>query len=789
MGVIGLKSLICKRRFKLKYMPKLAMILVLSIISQCFIVTEVSKALVTSSLTGVILNNDIQISLKWTDNLTDEKQYIVERKTDAGSFETRGWSSANTTSYVDIFDLGHTYTYRVKVTDSTNTTYVYTDEIVFRPGEVQRPESLTLTPVTTEQNGLQIDIKWTYANQKAYNTIVERRAENDTNWYQIAKVGIGQNTYSDKSIAPGIRYYYRVRAYATDSITTTAYPDDSGSSAYSLLYKPTELYGFALSQYKVQLSWKDNSVETAFIIERKSPDEGLFKELAVVPQNTNSYIDEDPKLVPNKTYVYRVKAVTGNTASEYSDSIYITTTYLKSPATLTSSCTDGKTIKLDWIDLTDTETGFEIWRKVGTSTPWELVETMGRNAITFTDLSVSMENTYTYKIRAKINDNTVYSDFSNETTVWSATITAPTDLSYSAVSKNEIRLTWQDTSNIEAGFRVERKLGLGGDWYTIAFLEPNTITYNDKWINNTDTFYYRIKVYDRSNSVNYSNELMVSLKAPEAPSNLKAETLSSTEVKLTWKDNSLNESQFVIEALQYFNFLEIGRVDANVTSYTCKNLVSDKPISFRVRAVNGTNLSNYSNEVVANTKAVVTYTDLGTVSWAAPAINNLATRGVFDAKTGTKFYPNQKITRGEFCALLMRSLGLTKVSAGSYKDVNSRTKYYKEIMSAAKFGIISPDKYNKLYPNNAITREQAGVMITLAMKAKGTPLPQADSSILKQFADYKTISSTSANKIAAVCGAGILNGTTKNNRTYLNLSGTVTRAEAAVMLYGAINLN
>ncbi len=767
---------------KNKFFARAAVMLAIAILLQCFVVTGTTRALTTSKLTGIILS-DLQISFKWTDYLTDEKQYILERKTDGGAFETRlVFNYANVTSCTDSYVKGHTYTYRVKVIDSANNMYVYTDEIIFRPGDVERPDSLTVTPISYNQ----IDLRWGYPNQKAYNTIIERRAEGETNWNELARVSIGQNTYSDKAISSGVRYYYRVRAFANDSITTLAYTEE-GISAYSLLYKPTELYGYALSRYQIQLTWKDNSMETAFIIERRSPDEGVFKEVAVVPQNINAYIDSDTKLKPDTTYTYRVKAVTGTTSSEYSDVVNITTTYLKPPGNLTSSCTDGKSVILQWLDFTDNETGFEVWRKKGASPDWELYETMGRNATTFTDLSVSLDDSYSYKVRAKINNRSVFSDFSNVTTVWSSTITAPENLTYEVVSQNEIKLSWKDTSNIEAGFTLERKIGLAGEWYAIAYMNPNTVTYNDKWINNTDTYYYRVKIFDRTNSINYSDELMVSLRVPDAPSDLKAHTISSSEVLLVWKDNSVNESEFVIEVKQYHFFREVGRVSSNTTSFICKDLLAGRTLTFRVRAVNGSNQSIPSNEVIATTGVKVTYTDLSNVSWAVEAINNLASRGVFDAKSGEKFYPGQTITKGEYLAIVIRSFQLQNVAAGSYVDVTPKHKYYKEIMTAAKLGIVSPDKNNRLSPDSTITREQAAIIIGLALKAKGNPLPQRDSSTLKQFADYKSISSGSADKVAAVFSAGIMSGKVENGRLYLRLISNITRAEASVMTFKAIN--
>lgn len=742
-----------------------------------------ASAVAMSDLT-VTIDSSTSIILHWNDYMTDERGYVLEKKVDSGEFYQYIGLSANATYCYDFVEAGKTYTYRIRVNDYYNNSYMYTNELTFRTDELTKPNSLKITPVSYNQ----IDLEWTYPNQKSYNTIIERRAENDTKWYQLATVGIGQNTFSDKTISSGVRYYYKVSAYSTNAVRTTAYPDDTiGSSSYSLLYKPTDLCGFALSTYQIQLNWVDNSVETAFIVERKSSDEGIFKEIAVVPQNKTVYIDTLALPSSNAIYTYRVKAVSGSTSSEYSNIISVTSTYLRAPEKLSAVCLDEKSIKITWNDLTDTETGFEIWRKTGFDSEYTLYETMGRNANSFTDLSVSPGDTYSYKVRAKINDHTVYSSFTNETTIWASKISSPQNLNYNVLSQTQVQLSWEDTSTVETGFKVERKLGAAGQWYEIANLEPNTTTYIDKWINNSDIYFYRVKTFDVSNAINYSNEIVVWLKTPETPTNLQAKALSSSEIELTWEDNSSTESEFVIEAMQDYFYYEIGRVNADTTAFTYKNISPNTKLVFRVKAVRDSNKSSYSNEATATTKRNVTYSDLSNVKWAVTAINNLASRNVFDWAANSKFYPQQNITRGEFCAIIIRSLELSKIPAGRFDDVTSTHKYYKEIMSASKQGIIFSDANNKIYPNRLITREQAGVMLSLALKVKGTPLPEENTSILKQFADYRSISNSSAKNIAAVCGAGILSGRSIEGRTYLLPASYLTRAEAAVLAYKAIN--
>lgn len=731
-----------------------------------------------------------QVTLNWRDFLTTEKNYIIDRKVDTSEYTTLAILGPNISSQICGWLVpGHTYTFRVRVLDSmVLDPYIYTEELSIRADDIAVPDSLTVTSAYSTQ----IDLKWSYPNQKAYSTIIERRTENDTKWSEIARVAVGQSTFSDTSINSGTNYYYRVRGYYSSMIKTTTYPnDETGILGSSLLNKPTNLSCLVLSQHRIQLKWQDNSNETTFIIERKAPDDGAFKEIAVVPQNVTTYIDEDDTSSPvisDALYTYRIKAVTGSTNSEYSDEISVTSTYLSAPTALSASCVDGHSIKLSWQDITSEETGFEIWRRVGTSATWELYATMGRNAVSYIDTSISEKNSYSYKIRAKINDNTVYSDFSNDAAIWAASAAAPANLTCNVTGTNEVELNWEDKSTNETGYKVERKVGYFGQWSQMAQLEANVTKYTDRSLNKTDVYYYRVYAYDTLNSINYSNTIVISLATPEAPANLKASAVSSSEVELSWQDNSNAESGFVIELQQSNTFKTVGKVGADVTTYTYKNLNPNTTLTLRIKAVSGSNQSNASNQVVVTTKQGIAFSDLGNVKWAQTAINNLASRNVFNVSSSTKFYPAQKITRGEFCAIIIRSLELNKVAAGKYADVTSKNAFYEEIMNAAKLGIITADKSNKIYPDKIITREQAAVMLARALKIKDRPLPQQDSSSLKQFSDYRSISSETAERIAAVCGAGILTGRQIDGKIYLQINAHVTRAEAAVMVYKAINL-
>jgi subtilisin family serine protease len=97
--------------------------------------------------------------------------------------------------------------------------------------------------------------------------------------------------------------------------------------------------------------------------------------------------------------------------------------------------------------------------------------------------------------------------------------------------------------------------------------------------------------------LNAYNALLYSV-LPDAPSGLSATSVSSSVIKLSWTDNSDNESGFKIERKEgeSGSFSEIATVAANSTSYNDSGLSTSTAYQYRVRAYNSLGASGYSNE-------------------------------------------------------------------------------------------------------------------------------------------------------------------------------------------------
>jgi dipeptidyl aminopeptidase/acylaminoacyl peptidase len=92
--------------------------------------------------------------------------------------------------------------------------------------------------------------------------------------------------------------------------------------------------------------------------------------------------------------------------------------------------------------------------------------------------------------------------------------------------------------------------------------------------------------------------------APNAPSNLRVVTVGLNQITIAWKDNSSNESGFVIELCankNCNNSTQIGQTGANVTTFTHTGLLANTQYIYRVKAIGLGGSSSYSNKLTAKT--------------------------------------------------------------------------------------------------------------------------------------------------------------------------------------------
>ncbi|MBN1670100.1 MAG: fibronectin type III domain-containing protein, partial [Kiritimatiellae bacterium] len=183
---------------------------------------------------------------------------------------------------------------------------------------------------------------------------------------------------------------------------------------------------------------------------------------------------------------------------------------------------------------------------------------------------------------------------------------APSGLSATAQSSISIRLTWTDNSGDESGFKIERSLD-GSAWTQVATVGANVTSYANSGLNQGTRYYYRVRAYNGAGDSGYSNTADAAtptdLPPPAAPSGCAAAAQSSTAIRVTWTDNSNNETGFKLDRRLSgtTTWERVATPGANATSYTDSGLAAGTTYYYQVKASNAVGDSAYSNIADATT--------------------------------------------------------------------------------------------------------------------------------------------------------------------------------------------
>ncbi len=108
----------------------------------------------------------------------------------------------------------------------------------------------------------------------------------------------------------------------------------------------------------------------------------------------------------------------------------------------------------------------------------------------------------------------------------------PSDLIAQALPGNQIALTWNDNSDYETGFIIDRRME-NTDWEFLADVAMDTQSYLDSGLTPGVTYYYRVYAYGFGDS-DYSNSAHATSALLPGPANLQITHISSNQYRLDW---------------------------------------------------------------------------------------------------------------------------------------------------------------------------------------------------------------------------------------------------------------
>ncbi len=258
------------------------------------------------------------VGLTWKDNSDDESGFDIEWKT-VGNWATMDSVGANVTSYSDKMPaIGETNYYRVFAVGPSEERSTASNVATIEVERQTTPEPPTDLGATVVDNDSVI-VTWIHVAGDADQFLIARSTDGG-GFTHLIDIDASTTSYVDLSVEAGHTYSYQVAA--RNGAGTSAYSD-----AVTVKLKlfdiesdkpaaPSHLR-VSLSGVAVSLTWLDHSEgEDSFVIERSS-DGGGF--VAVGGASAEAEAGSDTVPDGSKIYVYRVYAVRGEVASDYSN--------------------------------------------------------------------------------------------------------------------------------------------------------------------------------------------------------------------------------------------------------------------------------------------------------------------------------------------------------------------------------------------------------------------------------------------------------------------------------------
>jgi uncharacterized protein (TIGR02145 family) len=164
------------------------------------------------------------------------------------------------------------------------------------------------------------------------------------------------------------------------------------------------------------------------------------------------------------------------------------------------------------------------------------------------------------------------------------------DLVATVISRTDINLTWTDHYLFGGGFKIERDSGKG--FSQIATTNEGTFEYTDSKLEYGASYIYRIASINPGNELDWIQSKPISI-THIAPSNLTSRLIDDFTILLTWEDNCSFEAGVKIERNNGDNFIHVGEVGPDITSYRDSGLSPGTEYNYRISSFSEIDTSNW----------------------------------------------------------------------------------------------------------------------------------------------------------------------------------------------------
>jgi hypothetical protein len=513
------------------------------------------------------------------------------------------------------------------------------------------PSSLSATAVSTNQ----INLSWVNNATNATGIVVQRSTGSTNNFVQIATLAASATSYSDTTLSASTTYYYEVGA--TNSYGSSPWSNQADATTLT----PTGVIWIAVYTNSVTATnWVISGTGVSVTYTNDAPTNGgpstgcLLVSLPLNSTNTSGGVQ-----VLSSTNIN----ATNYTAFEFDVKIegaLDKNGQIQQLQPVVQSVSDGW---MQWMGpaLTTISTN-NGWQHIvvaatnangGSMTNWAAID-----AVTAIVYDANWTNSAPMKL-GFTNFKLTGGSGSGGTAP-----AAPSSLSATAVSTNQINLSWVNNATNATGIVIQRSAGSATNFAQLATLASTATSYSDTILSAGTTYYYQVAATNSYGSSPWSNQTNATTPMlPAAPSSLSATAAVATnnQISLSWVNNATNATGIVIQSStgSTNSFAQIATVAATATSYTNTGLVAGTQYYYRVAATNSSGSSPWSNITNATTTGVL---------WVGVYTNSATATNWAISGTGvTVTYTNDAPTNGgpsTGCLLVSLPLNSTNTSGG-----------------------------------------------------------------------------------------------------------------------------
>lgn len=167
--------------------------------------------------------------------------------------------------------------------------------------------------------------------------------------------------------------------------------------------------------------------------------------------------------------------------------------------------------------------------------------------------------------------------------------------------------------------------------------------------------------------------------------------------------------------------------------------------------------------------------------WAKDTINKAKEMNIINGYENDMFMPDNNMTRAELVTVVNRLLGLESESDKYIPDIARQDWFHSDIRKAVAMGILQGDEFGNVKPNDYVTREQAVLILSRALKVENNSVIKPTS-----YLDDNDISAWARDEVITFVSKNYITGYENNT---IKPKENITRAEVLTILNRIVSEN